>query len=81
MKISEVIKSSTADVVKFLDTAPRDELYTVQELSEKFGVCETTIKSSKLLKDYRIKYGDRKYYGSQIAISEFIRQEQDINED
>ena len=75
MKISDVVKFNAVDrVIKFLDTAPRDELYTVQDISRKYDIPESTIKTSRVLLNYRIKYGGRNYFGSPVSIREFARQ-------
>ena len=76
MKLPEVVKQPTAlDVVKFLkDTAPVDELYTLKELSDKFGISESTLKNGPYLKPYKISHGGENYYGSTAAIADFERQ-------
>ena len=73
MKITEVLtsKHTTLDIQKFLDEAPVDELFTVQELVEKFGISESAIKSSRYLSGNKIKYDGRNYFGNMFAIIEF----------
>ena len=78
MKIDRVISSGGIEIVsRFLSTAPRDELYSTKELSEKFDIPESTIVHSKVLKESSMLYDGRRYWGSPVATKEFLRQ---INE-
>jgi hypothetical protein len=74
MKICDVLKQTVEDVTKFLDTAPRDELYTLLELSEKFGIAESTLRHSSTLKSYKTVFRARNYYGSPQALTAFMKQ-------
>lgn len=69
MKISDV-KDSTAikEIVNFLLNASDDEVFTVRELSDKFDVAHSTIKGSRVLSNYRMKFEGRNYFGSPKAI-------------
>ena len=73
MKITDILTSShsTLDIQQFLEKSDPDELFTVQELADKFGIPESTIKSSRLLAPNRIKYDGRNYFGNILAVSEF----------
>ena len=74
MKITEVIKTNVTDVTKFLETAPKDELYTLTELSEKFGIARSTLRQSASLLKNRIIYLGKNFYGSKNALREFLKQ-------
>jgi hypothetical protein len=67
MKIAELAKYTMIDVACFLETAPSDEIYSANELSDKFDIPVSTIKHSSLIRGFRIRYGERTYYGSEIA--------------
>jgi len=72
MKISEVVLSTGVDaILKFLASSPQDEVYTVAELSTKFDVAHSTIKSSRRLGLHREYFGGNVYYGSLTALEEF----------
>jgi len=72
VKTEDIIKGNNVkDILKFLETTPVDELYTIQELNEKFGVPESTIKSSQTLRPHRTKFLGKNYFGSQDAITGF----------
>lgn len=74
MKIADVQRASPLSISRFLETAPRDELYSALELYQMFKVAERTIRDSKVLKEYGIEYEGRRYWGSPAAIQEFQRQ-------
>jgi hypothetical protein len=79
MKVSDVIKGgSIKSIISFLETSPDDEVYTVQELFERFGVAESTIKSSSTLRAFRTNFQGKNYFGSSSAITAFEDQQ---NED
>lgn len=73
MKITEIISSkwTTQDIKDFLEKAPADELFTVQELADKSGIPESTIKSSRILAVNRVKFDGRNYFGNTYAVIEF----------
>lgn len=72
MKIEEIIKGGSINgIIKFLETAPEDELYTTQELNEKFGVPESTIKSSNTLRAFRTNFQGKNFFGSKGSITLF----------
>ena len=73
MKINEVLKPSTVSVATFLETAPRDELYTAEELASKFELSASTVRHSRVLSKYKLAHGDNWYYGSKLAREEFLK--------
>ena len=80
MKITDVVKNSTKTVKDFLASAPEDEVYTVQELAEKFNLAESTLKASRILEEYRTKVDDRNFFGSLWAIAILEKRLQGTNE-
>ena len=76
MKISDVVQGTVMDqVIRHILSSPSDEVFTVKELSEKFSVPESTIKSSRRIKQYIIKYGTSTYYGNAAARAAFAAEE------
>jgi hypothetical protein len=72
MLVRDIIRGGTTkEVLSFLEKSPVDELYTIQELNEKFGVPESTIKSSQTLRPYRTNFLGKNYFGSKSAIEGF----------
>lgn len=77
MKITDVVNAqqfTIEDIKTVLSISPDDELYTVQELSEKFNIGESTIKASRALLPYRTKFNGRNYFGSAEAIQRLTLQ-------
>jgi hypothetical protein len=72
MKTTDILKGGTTkEVLSFLEKSPVDELYTIQELNEKFGVPESTIKSSQTLRPYRTNFLGKNYFGSRESVAQF----------
>lgn len=81
MKTKEIIETTNVkSVTDFLYIAPRDELYTLKELSERFNIPESTLKTSRSMNNYKVKYGNNNYYGSPQAIAAFLEQTKENNE-
>lgn len=75
MKTSEIVSCAGVESVsKFLETSPRDELFSAEELSSKFGIPPSTIRHSYTLRANAVKYDGKRYWGSMAAIKEFLRQ-------
>lgn len=85
MKISEIINLTAASkVITFLKEAPVTDAFSVAELSVKLHIPESTIKSSRVLKQYAFEYNGRTYYAraevrEKFAVESAI-QEQILNE-
>jgi len=72
MKIEDILKGNNVKtVVDFLQNAPVDELYSTNELTEKFGVPPSTIRHSRVLSTYSLWYNENRFYGSPSALFEF----------
>lgn len=81
MKTKEIIETiNVQSVTDFLYIAPRDELYTLKELSEKFNIPESTLKTSRVMNNYKVKYFRKSYYGSPVAVAEFLKQVKELDE-
>jgi len=72
MLVVDIVRTgNTREILGFLETSSVDELYTVQELNEKFGVPESTIKSSQALRPYRTNFLGKNYFGAKAAVQNF----------
>jgi hypothetical protein len=72
MLVTDVLKGANIkDILAFLNSGPDDQLFTVQELHEQFGVPESTIKSSQTLRPYRTNFLGKNYFGSVSTVAEF----------
>ena len=75
-KITDVLAGSTTKAVAdFLANAPDDEVYTVKELSGKFDIPESTLKNSRALKTFNVKFEGRSYFGSLAAIEKLPKED------
>ncbi len=76
MKITEIVQKNPpiSRIVNFLETSPKDELYSSVELSGRFNIPASTIRHAEALNKFKIKYGELNYYGSLKAIEEFKKQ-------
>ncbi len=75
MKIDELLEDDPAlRLSDFLETSPRDEVYTFQELSERLNLSHGTI--DKAPSENRLWYKDQFFFGSTIAVKEFKRRTQ-----
>lgn len=69
MKVIDIASNATIEtVISFVKSSPVDELYTRRELTEKFGLSESTLRRSTELQSYRVMYGENYYYGSLEAV-------------
>lgn len=65
-------KPSTIRAKTFLDKAPKDEIFTAEQLSEKSGIAlsgvRSAIASQPELDGYSLKVGAVRYWGNRAAI-------------
>ena len=72
MKIAELSQELTrADFINILKSLPDDEVFTIQEISEKKGLSSAIL--SRVIRctgldEYKCKIRQNKYYGNPVAI-------------